>query len=239
MTKTPKTRTGKTIFAAALAAILQVGVMAWGAPAQAVVVLVEYDVGNANPAAANAVAPINVASGVVTASQMTFTNSNGLVAVNAGGAFLWRNWQGANANRYFEWTVTPEAGQQIQYSHATLPLTTGGGSIIDWELLGSTDGFSSSSISFGSVTIDGIGPPTFFGYNISSLGPQTGAVTFRLFGSSNNSNPIFVGGLAGSPFSGNNGFIEGTATLLPEPGALALFGFGLAGLGFARRKRAA
>jgi hypothetical protein len=236
MTKT-MTKTGKSFFAAALVAILQVGLISWSAPAQAVVVLVEYNVNGSNSAVANAVSPIIAAPGVVTASQMTFTNSHGLQAVNAGSSFLWRRWQGTNANRYFEWTVTPEAGHEIQYTHATLPLATGGGDSSNWELLGSTDGFTSSSISFGSVAVSGNGPPNFFGYNISSLGPQTSAVTFRLFGSGAFTNTVNVGGLAGAALGGNNGFIEGTATFIPEPGALALFGFGLAGLGFARRKR--
>ena len=36
-----------------------------------------------------------------------------------------------------------------------------------------------------------------------------------------------------------NGSIDTTLDVIPEPGTLAIFGLGLVGLGFARRKKAA
>ena len=47
-------------------------------------------------------------------------------------------------------------------------------------------------------------------------------------------------GLAGPPNADTNDFIVGTAvSSIPEPGTLAILGLGLAGLGFARRRKAA
>jgi hypothetical protein len=130
-----------------------------------------------------------------------------------------------NTVKYFEFGVTPDALNQIaltsvQYTVAALSTPT-------WELRSSLDGFTAN---FGVHTIPLNATQHDFTDDISSLGTQTGTVTFRLYGYNstgvNNDGLVNnIGTFGGDP--GQNLIINGAVSAVPEPHQFAL----IAGLG--------
>jgi hypothetical protein len=182
-----------------------------------------YDVINGN-AATGTLSPTQFNSQQLTPSVLTATGLG--FAVDASGLFLWRGWDGTNENRYFEWSVTPEALVEIDYISASLPLATGGGSIITWELRASTDGFNISDIGLGSVVLPS-GAPMHSVFDLTGLGAQSGTVTFRVFGSGANTSGT-VGGFQSEATL--NVILEGEVTTVPEPGVAVLILLGCSAL---------
>lgn len=139
-------------------------------------------------------------------------------------------------------TITPDAGQEIDFSnfHVILGINvgteTGDNSIA---LLSSATGFTAADALdvYEPVTATGGAlANTAFDTNlagVAALQNVTGAVEFRLY-YSQVGNRIGIG----APFSGavqDDLRIDGTVTTVPEPGSLALLGLG--GLMAMRRKR--
>jgi len=129
---------------------------------------------------------------------------------------------------YFELSLTPDAGFQIDYSTVTFDYVVGSNPSFTTKLVSSVDGFSSAL----STHTDAAGSATYSD-SLAALGVQSGTVTFRVYG--------FVDGNFGSSglFGGSVAFNSPDEAVVvtdaPEPSSLALiFGGGLA-LAIARR----
>ena len=161
------------------------------------------------------------------------------------GHFLFSPWQTASAPvitaNYFQFAITPDPGFQITYSSVVYSLAVV--STPDWQLRSSVDGFAALLANHTSITLDTHQNP--FSDDVSSLGTQTGTVTFRLYGYNYDNTPGSFDGLANN----NNYFglqgsvikliINGSTSAIPEPHEYAIIA-GLGLLGFAayrHRKR--
>jgi len=222
-------------------------------------VLVEYDIANAG-GDSSFVAPSNVhmhtsaenlSSGPGIDQDATpdgYEDSTGLL-----GAFGWTDQAALDANDYFEFKVTPEMGYEITYDMLSYGLFREKTQTFDgpgtWDVQFSLDGFatagthlSSSSVSVGA---EGTLNQDNFSINVSTIGSQTGAVTFRFFGYNRMGNANSYGGFGNVPDStvdssmyaltwtgtGADVQLTGTVSAVPEPahyatvfGLLALLG---------------
>jgi len=91
--------------------------------------------------------------------------------------------------RYYEFSVTADAGLAISYETLDIALfrgINGGGHGAQlWDLHASTDGFAGSDLDLGTFDISASGVDeqiSFAGHDISAVGLQVGTVTFRLYG---------------------------------------------------------
>ena len=131
---------------------------------------------------------------------------------------------------YYELSLTPDAGFQIDYSTVTFDYIVGSNPTFTTKLVSSVDGFTSAL----STHTDSPGSASYSD-SLAALGVQSGTVTFRVYG--------FVDGNFGSSglFGGSVSFNSTDeavgATGAPEPSSFALiFGGGLA-LAIVRRRR--
>ncbi len=171
------------------------------------------------------------ASSISNASLTLFSATGGLLqgAPAAGATGGTNNIASAiTANSYFQFTLTPLAGQSMSLSAQAF--TAGFPNNTSAVIRTSVDNFGSNlgSATNGSSTLT---PYSFSLGSIPAFQNRTTAVTFRVYlhGANNN---------VASQF--DNLTISGAAAAIPEPGSLALIGVGLAGgAALLRRRRAA
>ena len=130
-----------------------------------------------------------------------------------------------NDNIYYSFTVTPEAGQTIDFDRFTAYTDkNSGGAEFTYHIFSSVDGFTTSdsidSSSHGSGTAN-------LDYDVSSLSGVTSSVEFRLYIRTNN----FTTGT--NDFDLDN--VTLTGTVVPEPSTAAIVA--LASLSLLRRRR--
>jgi hypothetical protein len=190
--------------------------------------LVRYRISTANSFKSAVISPTSVPANL-TASVLSATGLEPLWFDNGfDGHFLFRHWQEGSApvpnDKYISFTVTPTPGYQIDFSLITYTV----GSRVpgaSWQLRSSVDNYTSSFATH--VTQPGPDADQYvFSDNASSLGAQTGPVTFRLYGfnevSTNYSgllnNRGFFGGQEGRDLT-----VDGTLTLITSVPPSATF----------------
>lgn len=177
---------------------------------------------------ASSLVPTNFAGGLVTASNVTYTNVN--LAGFANGVTLmpdmapyFNQWPSApiiiDPTKFLEITITSNPGITVQVNRIRLweRFMNNGPSVLT--LRSSSDGFSSN------VYQNGSGSATFWEYHDLAIGPFTisngASISFRIYAGATNSNP-------GSTFSIDSVHIEGQdITTLPIE--LISFGGSVAG----------
>ena len=213
---------------------------------QAQSVIATYDISTANATTSATVTP-TTASGVTAAS---LSASGVSVGSNLGGTYLWRVWGATTSldpTKFMSWSVTPTAGNQIDFTgaNATFALAfdwdspAGLHGAETWELHGSTDNFAASNIPLGSPMSLGTAlQQVQQSIPLGALATQTGTVTFRLYGYNDTKQSASAdsAGLAnrGAPLTGTgaNLLINGTVSaVVPEPSSYAAV-FGALAFGF-------
>ena len=150
-------------------------------------------------------------------------------------------------NTFFEFTLGLAPGtNQIEFDALTFDakvrdMLNSGPTAFDYNLFWDIDGFASTIATATGPSASGVGLSesayTPITMNLSSLSAQSDAVTFRL-------DPIFAAGAATNGAYGqrwgtlDNVSLSGTASVIPEPSSLAMFGIGTLGLFvYGRRRR--
>jgi hypothetical protein len=201
-------------------------------------VIATYDISTANAATTPTITP-TTASGA-TAGNLT---TAGVLPVSFPAAYTWYGWGAGTSldlSKYMSWSITPTAGNQIDFTgaNATFTLTvnpnfsSGDFGARTWELHASTDGFASSDIALGSpITLPGSFIVTDESIPLGVLAVQTGTVTMRLYGYNDPAiitDPNTGSGLLGTSSGragGSDLLIHGTVSAVPEPSTYtAVFG---------------
>ncbi len=210
------------------------------------VTIAEWDIANATgqTAAVLATAP-DVTASIIDSVGVTRWGSTG-----QDGFIVARGWAPGPApdpGKYYEWTVTPALGFAVDYDTVSLALLRGiqgashGAEL--WDLRASTDGFASSDLFLSTFDISASGADVqmpFLGVDISALGTQSAAVTFRLHGYDYTS-PSDYSGLGNDDGTwliygtGANVVIQGSVVTTPEPSPALLVATGLVLLPARRR----
>lgn len=221
--------------------------------------LVTYGVG-AHPGAASdtTISPAGVHADI-SASDLSLVGATPQLSLL--GTFIAVGWGDPNPvsgqpslqspNDYYEFVITPNNGFQINYVSLTYALQRSGfggdnGAQL-WNLRASLDGFISSDLDLASHSLAGSGNSQqviFSDVDISALGVQAGAVTFRLFGYAESPATIRHAGLINNTGllggTGSDVILQGDVTPVPEPinVALGVFGTILLCISLVRRLRA-
>ena len=136
---------------------------------------------------------------------------------------------GAYGTGYYQLSLTPNAGFQIDYSTVTFDYVVGSNPTFTTKLVSSVDGFSSAL----STHVDSPGVSSYSD-PLAALGVQSGTVTFRIYGYVDNnsgSSGLYAGNVT---FNSTGESVAGSGT--PEPSSLALIFAGGLALAFARRR---
>jgi len=168
-----------------MTAIAAISLALFAAGAQSAVV-VQYDIANSNPSVSSSVNPLPAPVGVITSTMNATAATLGLPAPWTGlfGYLGWNVGVGPNPTQYYEFTVTPAVGYQVQYQSIDLAAIVGGSTAFVWtmEVHASLDGFGASDIALFTQAIAQDGSAHIYnGLDISALGTQSGAVTFRFY----------------------------------------------------------
>jgi trimeric autotransporter adhesin len=146
----------------------------------------------------------------------------GIGGQNANDRYNARDWESTtlDVNDYFEWTITPASGYEIDFTNFVYTATS---QIAMMSTVGPTNfSFRASTDSFGS----GIGTPTTTGTTISlsaaAFQNVTSAITFRLYG--------WGADADNRTFSVNDFTFNGTVAAVPEASAFFYGGLIVAGL---------
>ena len=185
------------------------------------VVIVEYDIANSNPSVSNSVTPMPAPVGVIP-STMDATSATLGTPAPWTGVFSYVEWPAAVAldpTKYYEFTVTPAAGYQVQYQSIDLAAFVGGSGSWTMEVHASLDGFGASDIALFTQSIPSDATPHIYdGLDISALGTQSGAVTFRFYIYRPPGSTTGFTGLINTPVYGaptKNFFVNGTVIAPP------------------------
>ncbi|MEM1185430.1 MAG: hypothetical protein AAGI53_10580 [Planctomycetota bacterium] len=166
-------------------------------------------------------------------SAADWTRSADINPSSAGNTFAANGWNdGDETTNYFSTTLTVDAGYQLDLADLVIGIRRSGSGPTSINLRSSLDGFSSSLFTFDGSD-DGFQNDII---DLSSLGPITGSVEFRITGAgaSSANGTLRIGDYSEFPTFFDLQF-QGDVSLVPTPGAMAAFG--LAGLAAARRRR--
>jgi hypothetical protein len=140
----------------------------------------------------------------VTASSLTI--SAGLTPTTSTDAFVADNWPAGafDPTLYFELTLAPADGHSIVYSDVNFSLYNSFDGAVTWEVRSSVDGFV-APLASGSIASGITGAGVALSADVSALGEQPGAVTFRIYtyGNSGATSPL-QRGLRGSAAGGSD-----------------------------------
>src|SRR5438552_2040834 len=125
---------------------------------QAQSVIATYDISTANGFSNPTVTPTTAAN--VTAGVLSTTGVS--TGSNTSGTYIWRVWGAStslDSTKYMQWSVSPTAGNQINFTGANAMFSlvfdwdspAGLHGAETWELHASTDGFVGSDIALGSA----------------------------------------------------------------------------------------
>jgi hypothetical protein len=133
------------------------------------------------------------------------------------------------ANKYFEFTVTPDSGFALNLDSLAFDVTRGGGSTPrGYSLFSSANNFTTSLAGGDLATAR----PTYTPVTAALGGTHTGLTaptTFRFY---------VYAPAAGNSIDFDNFVLNGSVTVVPEPGTISLMALGTLGLiGLVRRQR--
>jgi len=214
-----------------------------GLESASAVPIVEYDIANANAATSNTV---NKAFEDANVAASTLMSIGALGApFNFGGTFCYFTWPTGGAlspTEYYEFSIAPDAGFEIQYTDIDLAVASGGSGTGTFEIHASLDGFTGSDITLATQNFPINGTWQAYNLNIAALGTQPSNVTFRFY---MYNIPSAFSGLGVNPTFGPNGrnlSVNGNVQVIPEPSTYLLFAVGILaifGIGYRQRKKAA
>lgn len=135
------------------------------------------------------------------------------------------------ADSYFEFTITPDVGQSIDFNSITLEAARGGGSNRGLGVASSADDYATFLPD--TLPVTGIETQedvyTNYAVDVTSLTQITGAVTFRVY--------LWSGAVTNTIYL-DNITADGVISPIPEPSTYAaIFGVGVLGLAILRRLR--
>jgi len=160
---------------------------------------------------------------------------NGVTPVTTGGLFFnGTDWPvAAFGAAYYEMTLTPGVGYEIDYTTATIDWVVGSNPTFTTELVTSLDGYATPLASH----VDSPGVSSYSD-SLASLGIQTDSVTFRIYGyvdSNGGSSGLYAGNLTFN--ASDPSAVSLIPAAVPEPSTLSLLGASLFALLAVARKR--
>ncbi|VGO21605.1 hypothetical protein [Pontiella sulfatireligans] len=211
-------------------------------------VLAEWDIASVNGPNDSEVTAVGIAQGL-SATPLTATGVTPISAILGGypGSFAASMWSTGNydANKYYSFSVSADAGATASISGISLSLTHGnylGIGASNWVLRTSQDGFASDLVTYSTAEY-AINEQAYFdsAFDSSLILSGSESVEFRLYGYYPGLSSDFSGlvNMVNGDYSGD--VMSGTGSnvilhgVIPEPKALGLIGFAAAASLFVRR----